>query len=160
MVLTSTSMVLAYWGSSVPVPTAAAATYDYVYQGTGAWHFNTAWAGTYGLEAYVTRLSSMAQVEEWISAGVPVIMSYAAGVGELPGTPYRSTRGHIMVIRGFDANGNVIVNDPAAASDKGVRFVYDRAILERLWLTHSGGTVYLIYPRNLPVPATYRHGNW
>ena len=157
---TSTSMVLAYWGFSVPVPGAAAATYDYVYRGNGAWHFNTAWAGTFGLEAYVTRLSSMAQVEEWISAGVPVIMSYSAGRGELPGTPYPSTRGHIMVIRGFDAQGNVIVNDPAAASDDGVRFVYDRAILERLWLRHSGGTVYLIYPRDRAVPATHRHGNW
>lgn len=157
---TSTSMVLAYWGFSVPVPTAAAATYDYVYKGNGAWHFNTAWAGDFGLEAYVTRLSSMVQVEEWISAGVPVIMSYAAGAGELPGTPYTSTSGHIMVIRGFDARGNVIVNDPAAASDRGVRFVYDRAILERLWLTHSGGTVYLVYPRSVTPPAAQRNSNW
>ena len=157
---TSTSMVLAYWGFPVAVPTAAAATYDYVYRGNGTWPFNTAWAGTFGLEAYVTRLSSMAQVEEWISAGVPVIMSYAAGPGELPGTPYTSTRGHIMVIRGFDTQGNVIVNDPAGTLDARVRFVYDRSILERLWLTHSGGTVYIIHPRSLAVPTTHRNGNW
>jgi hypothetical protein len=144
----------------VPVPAAAAATYDYVYKGNGAWHFNTAWAGDFGLEAYVTRLSSMVQVEEWISAGVPVIMSYAVGAGELPGTPYTSTSGHIMVIRGFDAQGNVIVNDPAAASDRGVRVVYNRAILERLWLTHSGGTVYLVYPRSVTPPTAQRNNNW
>ncbi len=65
-----------------------------------------------------------------------------------------------MVIRGFDTQGNVVVNDPAGALDARVRFVYDRAILERLWLTHSGGTVYIIHPRSLAVPTTHRNGNW
>jgi hypothetical protein len=157
---TSTSMVLAYWGYSVPVPEAAAATYDSVYDGNGNWPFNTAWAGSYGLEAYVTRMSSMAQIEEWISAGVPVIMSYAYGEGELPGSPISSTNGHIMVVRGFDANGNVITNDPAAASDDAVRIVYDRATLERLWLSHSGGTVYLIYPKGHAIPSDKSNGSW
>lgn len=157
---TSTSMVLAYWGYPVPVPAAANATYDYVYEGNGNWPFNTAWASTYGLEAYVTRLSSMEQVEEWISAGVPVVISYAFGVGELPGTPIPSSNGHLMVIRGFDAQGNVITNDPAAAADDAVRIVYDRATLERLWLTHSGGTVYLIYPKGHPVPLDKAFGSW
>ncbi len=157
---TSTSMVLAYWGHSVPVPDAAAATYDYVYDGNGNWPFNTAWAGSYGLEAYVTRMSSMAQVEEWISAGVPVIMSYAFAEGELPNAPISSTDGHIMVIRGFDANGNVIVNDPAGPADNAVRYVYDRATLERLWLSHSGGTVYLVYPKGHPIPTDKSNGSW
>lgn len=157
---TSTSMVLAYWGYSVSVPEAAAATYDYVYEGNGNWPFNTAWAGTFGLEAYVTRMSSMSQMEEWISAGVPVIMSYAFAEGELPGAPISSTDGHIMVVRGFDAQGNVITNDPAAASDDAVRIVYDRATLERLWLTHSGGTVYLIYPKGHPIPTDKSNGSW
>lgn len=163
---TSMSMVLAYWGIDVPVPDAADATYDYVYDGNGNWPFNTAWAGSntlakYGsIEAYVTRLSSMAQVEEWIKAGVPVVMSYAFSAGELPGTPIASSSGHIMVIRGFDADGNVIVNDPAASSDVGVRIVYDRAKLESLWLTHPGGTVYLIYPRGWSIPTANAYGSW
>lgn len=157
---TSTSMVLAYWGYSVPVPAAADATYDSVYDGNGNWPFNTAWAGSYGLEAYVTRMSSMSQIEEWISAGVPVIISYAFDAGELPGTPITSSAGHIMVVRGFDANGNVITNDPAAAADSAVRIVYDREILERLWLSHSGGTVYLIYPKGHAVPTDKSNGSW
>ncbi len=157
---TSTSMVLAYWGHSVTVPYAADATYDYVYEGNGNWPFNTAWAGTYGLEAYVTRLSSMSQVEEWISAGVPVVISYAFGEGELPGTPIASSAGHIMVVRGFDANGNVIVNDPAAASDAEVNIVYDRKKLEQLWLSHSSGTVYLIYPKGHAIPTDKSNGSW
>ncbi len=157
---TSTLMVLAKWGHSVPVPDAADATYDYVYEGNGNWPFNTAWAGTFGLEAYVTRLSSMSQVEEWISAGVPVVISYAFGEGELPNTPIASSAGHIMVVRGFDTNGNVIVNDPAAASDGAVRIVYDREKLEQLWLKHSGGTVYLIYPKGHPIPTDKSNGSW
>jgi hypothetical protein len=157
---TSTSMVLAYWGHNVPVPEAADATYDYVYDGNGNWPFNTAWAGTFGLEAYVTRMSSMAQIEEWISAGVPVVISYAFGEGELPGTPIASSAGHLMVVRGFDASGNVIVNDPAAASDDAVRIVYDRAKLEQLWLTHSSGTVYLIYPKGHAIPTDKVNGSW
>lgn len=157
---TSTSMVLGYWNHTVSVPDAAAATYDYTYQGNGNWPFNTAWAATYGLEAYVTRMSSMAQIEEWISAGVPVIISYAFAEGELPGTPIASSGGHIMVIRGFDGAGNVITNDPAAPSDASVRIVYDRATLEQLWLTHSGGTVYLIYPKGHAVPTEKANGSW
>lgn len=151
---TTVSMALAYWGVNVPVPYAAEATYDYAYKGNGNWPFNTAWAAAENaqLEAFVTRFSSMAQVEEWISAGVPVIMSYAYRNGELPGTPLKSSNGHIQLIRGFDANGNVIVNDPAFPSDATVRVVYDRAILERLWLERAGGTVYLIYPRGRTVP--------
>nr|MBA3308119.1 C39 family peptidase [Chloroflexota bacterium] len=56
---TATSMVLAYWGCSIPVALAAAATYDHVYAGTGNWAFNTAWAGSLGFEAYVTRFASL-----------------------------------------------------------------------------------------------------
>jgi hypothetical protein len=157
---TSVSMLLAYWGKRISVPVAADATYDHTYRGNGNWPFNTAWAGANGFEAYITRFSSMAQVEEWISAGVPVIMSYAVSSGELPGTPYRSSSGHIMVIRGFDAQGNVILNDPAFGSDKTVRVVYDRAKLEELWLKHSGGTVYLIYPKGHPIPTDKANSSW
>lgn len=157
---TSTSMVLAYWGHGVTVPRAAAATYDYVYEGNGNWPFNTAWAGAYGLDAYVTRMSTMAQVEEWISAGVPVIISLGFNRGELDGAPIPSSNGHIIVVRGFTRSGNVIVNDPAAASDSAVRIIYKRAQLERLWLKHSGGTVYLVYPKGHAIPTSKSYGSW
>jgi hypothetical protein len=152
--------VLAYWGTNVPVPAAASATYDYVYKGNGNWPFNTAWAASHGYEAYVTRLGSMSQVEQWIKAGVPVIVSYAYGRGELPGSPYPASGGHIGVVRGFDAKGNVIVNDPAAPSNARVRVVYNRAIFESLWLKHSRGTVYLVYPKGHPIPTKNGNGSW
>jgi hypothetical protein len=59
------------------------------------------------------------------------------------------------VIVGFTPDGNVVVNDPAANPNLGqsVRRVYDRGQLEGLWLEHSGGTVYLIYPASVTPPS-------
>ena len=154
---TSTAMVLAYWGGvggpcEPRVRAAVSGVYDWVYQGHGNWPFNTAYAAEQGFEAYVARFSSLAQVEPWIAAGVPVIISYAWQPGELTGAPVRSTNGHLGVLIGFDPAGNPIVNDPAAAQDAYVRRTYPRAELEPLWLEHSGGLGYLIYPIDWPVP--------
>jgi len=156
---TATSMVLGRWGHQVSVPVAAAATYDHTYAGTGNWAFNTAWAGTYGLDAFVTRLGSLVQVEQLVEAGVPVIVSLAFGEGELSGAPIAASDGHLIVIRGFDAAGDVIVNDPAGASDAEVRRVYRRDELERSWLSGSGGAAYLIHPPGHRIP-TDRFGSW
>jgi hypothetical protein len=157
---TSTSMVLAYWGKSVTVPTAASRTYDYTYKGHGNWPFNTAYAASFGLDGYVTRMASLSQVEEWISAGVPVVISIAWGQGELPGAPFASSGGHVIVVRGFTSSGNVIVNDPGFSTNAAVRVVYPRANLQKVWLKYSGGTVYLIHPKNRAIPTDKRYGSW
>jgi hypothetical protein len=57
------------------------------------------------------------------------------------------------VLVGFDANGNPIINDPAAASDVAVQRMYLRSEFEKLWLQNSGGTAYLIYPVGKAVPG-------
>ncbi|HKE70445.1 MAG TPA: C39 family peptidase, partial [Nocardioidaceae bacterium] len=44
-------------------------SYDYRYQGAGNWPFNTAYAGTRGLDAYVTRLRSLRAAEQFIRRG-------------------------------------------------------------------------------------------
>jgi hypothetical protein len=155
---TSTSMVLGYWqnhsGPCAPrVRAAVAGVYDWRYGGHGNWPFNVAYAGTRGLMGYVARFSSLAEAERWIAAGVPVIFSFAWRRGELAGAPLGSARGHLAVLIGFDAAGNPIVNDPAAPGNGTVRRTYNRAQLETLWLEHSGGTVYLIYPPGRTVPA-------
>lgn len=154
---TSTSMVVGFWdGDTGPceprVRAAVEGVYDWLYDGHGNWPFNTAYAATHGLEAYVARFTSLTQVERWIGAGVPVVMSVAWKKSELTGAPVSSSGGHLVVLVGFDASGNPIVNDPAAASDAEVRRIYDRTEFESIWLEHSAGTVYLIYPPTLTVP--------
>lgn len=155
---TSTSMVLAYWdhytGPCEPrVRAAVDGVYDWIYRGHGNWPFNTAYAATQGYEAYVARLTSLRKAEEFIAAGVPVIMSIAWKNGELTGADISSTNGHLLVLAGFDAQGNPIINDPASPSDSAVQHTYLRSEFEPLWLQASGGTVYLIYPQGASVPS-------
>lgn len=141
---TSVSMILAHQGTNVTVPTAAAGTYDREYKGTGNWAFNAAYAGELGHRAYITRLPSLAAAEEWIARGQPLAVSIGWRRGELSGAPLPSSTGHLMVLVGFDAAGNPVLNDPAAPNDASVRRSYPRAQFERLWLGHSGGLSYVI----------------
>ncbi|MEV0199766.1 C39 family peptidase [Nonomuraea sp. NPDC050691] len=166
---TSTTMVLGYWGRwpsagdtawvnpSDPNPEvdyAARYSYDHAYQGAGNWPFNTAYAGRYGMDGFVTRLRSLTELERFISAGIPVITSQSFKKGELPGAGY-GTNGHIMVVVGFTATGDVIANDPASSSNDAVRRVYPRADFENVWLrsSSSGGVVYVIHPPGHALPA-------
>ncbi|MBS2939471.1 C39 family peptidase [Nocardioides sp. J2M5] len=154
---TSTAMVLGYYGIS-PTPTGIAAghtdavvdhtakmVYDHGYDGTGNWAFNTAYAATLvGGDSYVTRMRDLREAEDYVAAGVPLVVSIAFGKGELTGAPISSSNGHLLVIVGFEADGDVVVNDPAGATNGEVRRVYDRAQLERIWIAASGGTAYVI----------------
>ena len=171
---TSASMVLGYYGalpaakawSWVPaghgdpwVDHAARMTYDYAYRGTGNWPFNTAYAATRVDRAFVTRLRSLREAEHFIKAGIPQVASIAFGRGALAGAPISSSAGHLLVIVGFTADGDVVVNDPAAPTNATVRRTYDRGQFENAWLPASGGTVYVIADAAHPVPPSPQ-GNW
>ena len=155
---TSTSMVLGYWGympgsCEDRVRNAVTGVYDWIYEGHGNWPFNTAYAAELGYEGYVTRFTSLEKAEEFIAAGVPVVMSIAWDKGDLTNSFIDSTNGHLLVLVGFDANGDLIVNDPASpANGEAVQHTYLRSEFEPLWLEASGGTVYLIYPEGHDVP--------
>jgi len=83
------------------------------------------------------------------------VASIASHPGELDGFLFAGgTNGHLVVILGFDASGNPIVNDPAAWTNASVRRVYDRTQFERVWLRGSAGTVYVIHPADVPLPPT------
>ena len=95
-------------------------------------------------DSYVTRLRDLREAEDHIAAGVPLIVSIAFGRNQLAGAPISASNGHLLVIAGFEADGDVVVNDPAGATNSAVRRVYDRAQFERIWLSASGGTAYVI----------------
>ena len=174
---TSTSMVVDYWGkgpsktdyafvlkdypkiSDPQVDYAARYVFDYHYNGAGNWPFNVAYAGERGLDGEVTQLHSLAEAEQFIKAGIPLVASIAFTSNKLDGFLFKSTSGHLLVIVGFMANGDPVVNDPAATSDATVQRVYDRAQFEQNWMTSTGGIVYVIHPASVPLP-TSPLGNW
>jgi Peptidase_C39 like family len=171
---TATSMVMAYWGALPPaddyawvdpaladrwVDHAARGTYDYAYGGCGNWPFNTAYAGRYGLTGFVTRLRSLAEAELFIAEGIPLIVSGSYKTGDIRGLDY-DTNGHIMVLAGFTAGGDPVLNDPNSASGADVRKTVDRTEFERVWLNTSRGIVYVITPPGRALPKPLRQANW
>ncbi|KAB1659195.1 hypothetical protein F8O09_06515 [Pseudoclavibacter sp. CFCC 11306] len=164
---TSSSMVLGYWKKgptsadlqSVTAPNgdpqvdwAAMHTYDFAYEGAGNWPFNTAYSASFGLKSFVTRMPSLAEAETYIAAGIPLVVSVAFTRAELPQAGY-STNGHLLVIVGFTAAGDVIVNDPYSPTNQDVRRIYPRANFERVWLNGSNGTAYVTLPQGHPLPG-------
>ncbi|WNO75769.1 C39 family peptidase [Streptomyces sp. AM8-1-1] len=170
---TSSQMIIEYWGRK-PSPAdlawvnpafddpqvchAARFTFDHQYNGCGNWPFNAAYAATYPeMNAVVTRLSSLADLETLVRAGIPAITSQSFLKEELTGAGY-GTAGHLMTVIGFTAAGDVIANDPASPGNAAVRRVYRRREWENIWLrtkrynasgnvsSGTGGVCYLYWP--------------
>jgi hypothetical protein len=135
-----------YWGLDKSVAQVVAGVKDRTTGIYGNWPLNTAFAAANGFDARVERFYPMEQLEGEIAAGRPVAISIAFNPGELSASPISSTSGHLIVVRGFTADGNVIVNDPIASTARSVRLVYNRNELGRIWL-RSGGIAYLVSPR-------------
>jgi hypothetical protein len=162
----SLSMVLARWSEilnrpemNLTVPEVAAKVYDDDFASTGNWPFNTAFAGGFsGMRSYVTRFDDISEVEDWIAAGIPVILS-TRWDWLSPGRPIDS-EGHLIVCIGFTKTGDMIVNDPAAQLDRGqsVLQIYQRTNVIHSW-TKSHNAVYLVYPANVEIPEN-RYGHW
>ncbi|MEU0275181.1 C39 family peptidase [Streptomyces sp. NPDC006307] len=179
---TSSQMVIEYWGrrptaaqlawvnpafGDPQVCHAARHTYDHQYDGCGNWPFNAAYAATYDdLNAVVTRLRSLTELETLIRAGIPAITSQSFLKEELTGAGY-GTAGHLMTVIGFTDDGDVIANDPASPSNAAVRRVYRRREWENIWLrtkrynaagkvvSGTGGVCYLYWPAH-PTAAQRR----
>ncbi|MYX12510.1 peptidase C39 family protein [Streptomyces sp. SID8374] len=179
---TSSQMIIEYWGRKptaedlawvrpgLPDPQvchAARYTYDYQYGGCGNWPFNAAYAATYrDLNAVVTRLGSLTDLERLVHAGIPVITSQSFLQEELPGAGY-GTAGHLMTVVGFTRAGDVIANDPASPDNEAVRRVYRRRDWENIWLrtkrydasgrvrSGTGGVCYVYWPSG-PTPGQRR----
>jgi hypothetical protein len=152
---TSVSMIMAYWAARMHRPQwdanvvdAAHGTFDPAYKGCGNWPFNVAYASEHGLEGWVQRLASVGDAERYIAAGIPLVASIRVAPGELAGSPYKKTDGHLLVVRGFTSDGDIIANDPAALPGH-IRIVYKRAQFAHVWMNGSHGIVYVIGPPKL-----------
>jgi hypothetical protein len=105
----------------------------------------------------VTRFNGLSELEDWIAAGIPVVISAPWNLLQ-PGRQ-DTGNGHLVVCIGFTKEGDVVINDPATnlKGDR-VRHVYRRANVIRAWAT-SHNTVYLIYPAGAKLPDN-REGHW
>lgn len=170
---TALAMLLAYYGvrptaaeyawvddgyADPWVDEVARRVFDHTYDGTGNWPFNTAYAATRLPRAMVTRLRSLQDAEKFIARGIPLEVSIAFSSGQLTGAPISSTPGHLVLVVGFEADGDVVVNDPAASSNAGVRKVYDRAQFEAAWLRRSHGLTYVMRDAAHTFPTGYGLG--
>ena len=162
---TSLAMVLMRWSEilqrpelNLDVRECAAGVLDKNY-GTGNWPFNTAFAGKLdGIRAYITRFSGISELEDWIVAGIPVIISAPFHLLE-PGRKNTGS-GHVVTVIGFTETGDVVINDPATNIEKGqkVRHIYKRKNVMNAW-GKSNNTVYLVYPESAKIPQN-RLGHW
>ncbi len=163
---TSLSMALAYWGSEsnradwkLDAPEVAAGVIDHNFKkATGNWAFNTAYAGGLnGMRAYVTRFNDISELEEWIAASIPVVISARYDLLQDGRKP--DFNGHLTVCRGFTENGDVVINDPwTDLKVESVRHIYKRENVVRAWAT-SHNTVYLVYPETVKLPPDHL-GHW
>lgn len=156
---TSVGMALTAHGIRVPTAVVADACWDSVNNIYGNWPFMAAAASRLMREqshelngkpgrkptyaAFVTYPPDWKGVEQEILNGNPCILSIRFGKDELTAAPTRSSNGHLILVRGFTKDGNVICNDPAAWTDAKGRIVYDRQELHK---ARHGGPIIAIRP--------------
>jgi len=150
---TSTAMALTAHGIRLPTAEVARAAWDKLNGIYGNWPFIAAAASDLMrrnaeylpnepgkakvCQAYVEWLPDWKCVENEIVNGNPCVISIAFGKGELKGAPLDETDGHLILVRGFTKDGDVICNDPASRTEAGGRVVYNRT--ELLGVFHPYG---------------------
>jgi hypothetical protein len=143
----SLSMVLSYYGSDDATCLAVAtAAYDPTTGYYGVWGLNIAAVHTF-IDGYgaVIKMESMAQLEEQISLGRPVVTSIRWKEGELTGAPIPASGGHLVVVVGFTEDGNVLVHDPRSDDLETVHREYNREEFWHAWQNSATGIVYLVF---------------
>lgn len=145
---TSLAMVMNYYGIQRLPEEAAWGAKDHVGNVFGNWSFNCAYAGSFGLTAYVAFQDSIEQLKQEVVKGHPVIVSVAYRNSKrvpkkfpiLDNAPIPYTDGHLLVVRGFiykDGKEYVAVNDPAAKDNDSVYREYLLSQFREAWLKVS-----------------------
>jgi hypothetical protein len=131
---TSLAMAMEYFDVRRTTAEVAAAAFDpggaIAY---GNWAHLAAVAAEHGLEGQVLALRSLDQLRSILGLGSVAILSLSFAEGELPQAPVPSTQGHLVLAHGVDAEGRVLVNDPAGHREADGRVAYDAVPLARAW---------------------------
>ena len=140
----SVSMALAGIGLPADPLRQAAAARDRAADIYGNWTLNARAASLRGAAAWYTRINTFAEAEALVRRGLPLAVSLTFGAGELRGSPLKKgTRGHFVLLKGFDARGNVVCNEPAVKRGRAER-TYRREEFARAWFRNKYGAAYII----------------
>ncbi len=142
---TCVAMVLAYYGTRVPVAEIAREMLQPELDLYGVWPAAIRAASRRGIGGYLMRFPDWAAAAWCLERGMPVIASVRYDTGELTGAAIARTTGHLLVLTGY-ADGEVFVNDPAAPRAAEVARRYQLDELRRVWLGRSGVGYVLFSP--------------
>ena len=99
----------------------------------GNWAYLCATAAEHGLAAEVVSMRDLGELARALAGDRLAILSLSFDKGELSGAPIESTAGHLVLARGFDEHGNVVVDDPAGRGEADGRVRYRPDELARAW---------------------------
>ncbi len=148
----STAMVMDFWGTNVDTEEFAKIVYEPRHDMFGIWWRAVQGASVFGFDGWVQYFRSWDDVSEYIYAGIPVVACICFDDYQLKGSATQASDGHVIVISGFDANGNVICRDGAFKDAKKGIIVYSKKDLTEAWFDRGGGVGYVIIKQN----STYR----
>jgi hypothetical protein len=129
----SVTMLLSYWKVDRPLAETALAIYDPDSGMFGNGARAAARAGELGLNSWMQRVRDWDQVKAMIGRGQPVIAAVGMNDGE-----------HLIVIRGFTRDGDVIVNDPLDHAKGGT--IRKAGELGRAWFDCGGFAIAISRP--------------
>ncbi|KAF0124584.1 MAG: hypothetical protein FD189_2303 [Elusimicrobia bacterium] len=142
----SVSMALSAIGLPTEPLRQAAAAIDGAADIYGNWTLNARAAALRGAAAWYARFNTFAEAEAVLRRGLPLAVSLTFGPGELRGSPLKKgTRGHFVLLKGFDARGNAVCNEPAVKTGRAER-TYRREEFARAWFRNKYGAAYIIVP--------------
>lgn len=134
---TSVSMIIKSYGIQVNPLDFAKRTYDEYWQMFGVWPRVVAHASEYGLNGVVNRYRTWSEAAEVLKKGGRIAMSI--------GQPLYT--GHLVMLAGFDQNGDPLVHDPAKSNGEGYHF--NKTDLSKAWF-NKGGIAYTFYRESSP----------
>ncbi|MDP4175327.1 MAG: C39 family peptidase [Bacteroidota bacterium] len=129
---TSVSMVLRSYNIPVDPLKFAKDNYDNYWALFGVWPRVVQNAAQYGLNGSVTRYRTWSDARKVLAAGGRICMSV--------GKPLYS--GHLIMLAGFDSDGNPIVHDPAKSN--GYAYKFNKTDLSTSWFA-KGGVSYTFF---------------
>lgn len=133
---TSASMVLLSYGIPVDPYQFALDNLDPYYNIFGVWPRTVQNAAGHGLKGTVNRYRTWSETREVLANGGRVVMSV--------GSPLYPN-GHLIMLAGFDENGNPICHDPAKSN--GYAYMHSKYSLSHSWFD-KGGVAYTFYLRD------------